>query len=314
MNIVRSNKLFFILCIVSLFISCNTNPNAPYNDTPTSGKVNIAADETLRPLVGAELDTFHGLYRYASISMRYEHETELFRDLLNDSVKVIVASRKLRANEEAVFKARHLIPVTTKVAVDAIALIINKENYDSLLKISTLKEILSGKINSWKQLNAKTSLGDITFVFDNKGSSTVRYLSDSLIHSKTFASNCFAVNTNKEVMAYVEKNKNAIGVIGVSWISDQDDSNAQDFLSRVRVMALTDNENPTMDDYVQPYQAYIALKKYPLTREVYMISREGRAGLGTGFVSFTAGDAGQRIIRLAGLLPATMPVRIINTN
>ena len=303
-----------LLAFTILFSGCNNNPNAPYNDTPTSGKVNIAADETLRPLVGAELDTFHGLYRYAFINMNYKHETALFNDLLNDSVKVIVASRKLRKEEEAVFKQHQLIPVTTKVAVDAVALIINKENNDSLLMISQLKEILSGKTKSWKQLNAKTQLGDITFVFDNKGSSTVRYLSDSIIHSTHLPTYCFAVNTNKEVLDYVEKNKNAIGVIGVSWISDQDDGSVKDFLSRVRVMALTDKENPVADDYVQPYQAYIALKQYPLTREVYMISREGRAGLGTGFVSFVAGDAGQRIVRLAGLLPATMPVRIVNTN
>ena len=134
------------------------------------------------------------------------------------------------------------------------------------------------------------------------------------MQSKIFPSYCFAVNTNKEVLDYVEQHKNAIGVIGVSWISDQDDASVKNFLSRVRVMALSDKENPTADEYVQPYQAYIALKQYPLTREVYMISREGRAGLGTGFVSFVAGDAGQRIIRLAGLLPATMPVRIINNN
>ena len=60
--------------------------------------------------------------------------------------------------------------------------------------------------------------------------------------------------------------------------------------------------------------AYIALKQYPLIREVYMINREGRAGLGTGFVSFVAGDQGQRIIRLMGMLPATMPVRIVKSN
>ena len=94
----------------------------------------------MRPLVGAELDTFHGLYRYAFINMRYDHETRLFKDLLNDSVKVIVASRRLHADEENVFKARNLIPVTTKVAVDALALIINNNNNDSLLKISALKE------------------------------------------------------------------------------------------------------------------------------------------------------------------------------
>ena len=307
-------NICILFIAVLLFLSCNTNPNAAYNDTPTSGKVNCASDETLRPLADAELDTFHGLYKYAFISMKYHHETELFKALLNDSVKVIMASRKLRIDEENVFKNRNLIPVTTKVAVDALALIINKENKDSLLTISELKDILRGKIDSWKQLNPSTALTDIAFVFDHKGSSTVRYLSDSLMDNKAFPSYCFAVNTNKEVMEYVEQNKNAIGVIGVSWISDQDDANAVDFLSRVRVVALTDKEDPTTMDYVQPYQAYIALKTYPLTREVYMISREGRTGLGTGFVSFVAADAGQRIVRLAGLLPATMPVRIINTN
>jgi len=309
-NIVK-NVLFIG---TTLLLSCNNNPNAPYNDTPTSGTVNIAADETLRPLVDAELDTFHGLYRYATIKFNYAHETALFKALLNDSVKVIVASRKLHPDEEKVFKARHLIPITTKVAVDALALIVHKENNDTLLQITQLKQLLAGKIHSWKQLHSTSVLSDLTFVFDNKGSSTVRYLRDSLMTSTTFPAYCFAVNNNKEVLDYVEKNKNAIGVIGVSWISDQDDASVKDFFSRVRVMALTDKENPVLEDYVQPYQAYIALKQYPLTREVYMINREGRTGLGTGFVSFVAGDAGQRIVRLSGLLPATMPVRIIKTN
>jgi phosphate transport system substrate-binding protein len=67
-------------------------------------------------------------------------------------------------------------------------------------------------------------------------------------------------------------------------------------------------------DYYKPYQAYIALKNYPLTRDVMIINREGRNGLGTGFASFVAGDKGQRMIRLMGLLPATMPVRIIQVN
>lgn len=314
MKTVHQKVQYFLFAFAVLFFSCNTNPNAPYNDTPTSGKVKIAADETLSLLVQSELDTFHGLYRYATINTHYANETELFRDFVNDSVKVIVASRRLSADEEAVFKSRHLIPVTTKVAIDALALIINKENKDSLMKISQLKDLLSGKINSWKQINSSSTLTDITFVFDNKGSSTVRFLHDSLMNGNAFPSNCFAMNTNKEVLEYVEKNKNAIGVIGVSWIGDHDDKQVIDFLSRIRVMALTNKENAAPGDYVQPYQAYISTKQYPLTREVYMINREGRAGLGTGFVSFVAGDAGQRIIRLAGLIPATMPVRIINTN
>ena len=124
---------------------------------------------------------------------------------------------------------------------------------------------------------------------------------------------CFAVRSNEEVIKYVESNPSAMGIIGVSWISDEDDSSVKEFLTRIKVMALARHESDNPDNFYKPYQAYISLKDYPLTRDIYMISREGRAGLGTGFVSFVAGDQGQRIIRLMGLLPATMPVRIIKT-
>jgi phosphate transport system substrate-binding protein len=87
------------------------------------------------------------------------------------------------------------------------------------------------------------------------------------------------------------------------------------FLSKIRVVELSPPDTSQFsNEFFKPYQAYIALKQYPLTRDVYMISREGRNGLGTGFASFVAGDQGQRIIRLMGMLPATMPVRLIQVN
>ncbi len=299
------------LSFLLIITSCGYNADKPYSDTPTSGKVNIVADETLMPLARAQLDTFHGLYKYASINMRYKSETDAFRDFVNDSVKVIIATRKMNKSEEDYFKSRHLVPVVTKIAIDAIALIINNDNKDSLLKVSDLEKILDGKITTWKQLNNNSDKGDIAFVFDNNGSSTYSYLRDSLLKGKQFSSNCFAVNSGKEVIEYVEKNKNSIGVIGVSWISDGDDAVSRDFLSKVKIVAMGEDSATGADDYFKPYQAYIALGQYPLIREVYMINREGRAGLGTGFVSFVAGDQGQRIVRLMGMLPATMPVRII---
>ena len=45
-----------------------------------------------------------------------------------------------------------------------------------------------------------------------------------------------------------------------------------------------------------------------------MHSRESFTGLGSGFVSFVAGEKGQRIILKSGLIPATMPIRIIQVN
>ncbi len=305
----------YIILFLFLFASCTTDYNKPYSDTTTSGKVNIYADETLKPIADAEKDTFMGLYRYSTLNVKYSSENDCFNALLQDSAKVIFTSRKLNDREESYFKAKKLIPITTKVAYDAIALIINNENPDSLIKVSQLKSILSGELTNWKALNIESNLGDISLVFDKNGSSTVRFLKDSILNGKEFSSNCFAAKSNSEVIDYVEHHKNAIGVIGVSWLSDGDDPAVKQFLARIKVMEVASKDNAVFpDDYYKPFQAYISLKQYPLIREVYMINREGRTGLGTGFVSFVAGDQGQRIVRLSGLLPATMPIRIIKLN
>ncbi|MFM7015625.1 MAG: PstS family phosphate ABC transporter substrate-binding protein [Bacteroidota bacterium] len=307
------NKSFFYLALL-LATSCGTDFKKPYSDTPTSGIVKITSDETFQPLIDSEKDTFMGLYKYAQVNISHKSEADCFKDLINDSAKTIVVSRQLNEKEKFYFHSRNLIPITTKIALDAIAIVVNKDNPDSLLNTKQLTSILSGEYSNWNQVYSNSKLGKISVVFDNNGSSNVRYLKDNLLKGSALSSNCFASQSNPGVIKFVEENKNAIGIIGVSWISDFDDKTTQGFLSRVKVLDLTTSDHPVYpDDYYKPYQAYIALSQYPLIREVYMINREGRAGLGTGFVSFVAGDAGQRIIRMAGLLPATMPVRLIKT-
>lgn len=309
-------KIIISLLLVTSIFSCGTDVNKPYNDTPTSGKVNIAGDETLEPLLDAASDTFMGLYKYATLKISYKSESACFNDLLNDSVKVILSTRKLKPAEEAVFKSKKLIPVTTRVAIDAIALIVNKENSDTLLQIDQLKAILSGKINDWHAINPKTKLGPISFVFDNNGSSTVRFLSDSLMNGNPkFPDYCFSAKSNAEVIDYVEKNTNAIGVIGVNWISDKDDPKMLSFSKRIKVVWISTVKNPIYpDNFFGPFQAYLFTGEYTLRREVYMINREGRNGLGTGFASFVAGEQGQRIVRLSGLLPSSPYTRDIRLN
>ena len=114
---------------------------------------------------------------------------------------------------------------------------------------------------------------------------------------------------------YVEKNPSALGIIGVNWISDGDDPSAKYFLKQVRTLAIKapDTAKYGYNDFYRPYQAYIATHEYYFWRRLYIIMRESRAGLGTGFASFVAGDKGQRIILKSGLVPATAPVRLVQT-
>ena len=157
------------------------------------------------------------------------------------------------------------------------------------------------------------SLEKLHVVFDNKGSSTSSYLSERFNNAKLdFAFNAYAAKGNEDLINYIAKNKSAIGVLGVSWISDKDELNVQDFLKKIKVVALAPPDSAKgAGDFYKPYQAYIALKYYPLHREIYMLNVEGKSGLGTGFGSFLAGDKGQRIILKSALVPATAPLRIM---
>jgi phosphate transport system substrate-binding protein len=232
---------------------------------------------------------------------------EVLADFMNDSVRNIVLTRDLTKDEKDYLLAKKFIVRTTKVAHDALALIVNKGNPDSLIMDSQFADIFRGKISTWKQINAGAPDKTINIVFDNNKSGNVRYFREKFNITGNFPSNCFAVNSNKEVINYVKNNPSALGIISVNWISDTQDSISEKFLESVRVVEV----GTTGSNYSKPYQGYIAEESYPFCRSIYMISRETFSGLGTGFASFVAGDQGQRIILKSGLVPATMPIRLI---
>jgi len=175
-----------------------------------------------------------------------------------------------------------------------------------------LKDIMGGNTSSWKQINAKSNLDKITVVFDNQYSSNVRYMVDSINGGKTLSTDLKALKSNLEVIEYVSKTSNAMGIIGVNWISSPTDTTNLTFIDGIRVMSVSKNNIPTVNNSYKPFPAYIALGNYPLVRDVYVILSDLRDTLPTGFVKFVTGDTGQRIITKAGLLPATRPMRVLS--
>ncbi len=301
------NKYFFILILSVLIYACTGTSNEP-TDTATSGDVSVIVDESFQQLFDTQIYTFQSLYPNAHVKAKYMSETNALQQMINDSCKVVVMCRDLTKDERKSFEQKNIYPISTKIAEDAIALIVNPENTDSSLTIEKVKSILSGNDSLWSQLNSKSKLGKIKVVFDNAGSANERYMKDTVLKGKEFGKNVFAVKSNPEVIEYVSKNKNAIGFLSVNWISDRDDTVALNFLKKVNVLAI--KKNDTLEGY-QPFQAYIKTKDYPFCRDVYTINRQTRSGLGMGFVSFVAGEKGQLMILKAGLVPAIAPTRLV---
>ncbi len=303
-----------LILIAAILTSCGKKGSSPTDD-PTSGKIHITVDESYMPMMEAEVEVFESLYPRADIVITYADEAKAFEDLLADSSRFIVVNRELNASEQSYFVQEKITPKVVKIAFDGLAFIVNNENKLNKLLYSQVGDLFSGKISTWNQINSSFTKDSIKIIFDSPRSGNVRMVNERFKLQNKLPSNCFAVNSNPEVINYIETHKNAIGIISVNWISDDADTNAIAFLKKIKVLDIgKEDVTDTTGEFYGPYQGYIAADMYPFKRTAVIISREARAGLGTGFASFIAGDKGQRIVLRSGMVPASAPVRIIEFN
>ena len=303
-------KLLSLGLLLTLISAGCKSGQKPLDETPTRGNIKIAVDESFQPLVDTEVYTFTSLYQNATIRPEYKPEVDVVNDFMLDSVKVIVTSRTLTEDQIAYLKEQLIIVRSVKFAYDALALITNKDNPDTLLTYNNVRDIIQGKVREWKELDPSSKLGNINVIFDNTKSGNIRYFKERFEIADTLGVNFFAVNSNAEVIEFVSRNPDALGIISVNWISDKDDPQSNQFLSRVNVLAIS-QEFASDGYYYRPHQGFIADKSYPFVREVYMTSRETFAGLGSGFIQWATGEQGQRIVMKSGLVAATMPIRLV---
>ena len=284
----------------------STSPKASEN--ATSGEIYISVDEALKPIIQAEIDNFEALYQNATVHPIYLPGEEAIQAMLiSDSIRITVATRKLNEKEEQLLKVKTIPPDYSEVAKEGVSLLVHPSNQTRTLTNQQLKDILTGKIASWKQLNSNFDQknDDIVLVFDNAKSGIIAFFRDSILVGESFSKNLYALNKSEEVLDYVQKTPNAIGFIGISWISDMDDRDVKAWREKIKLVYLEKSEKSTKCAYEQqffgPFQSFLSQNCYPLTRTIYTIGRESGIGLGTGFVAYMDGPSGQRIFHKSGL-------------
>lgn len=299
----------FVVVAMLVTVRC-TNRGAVNEETPTSGNIRIIADESFEPIVNSEIATFTGLYKRAHITPAFVPETDLITAFLKDSVQLVVSAWEPTEEQKKLLFETQIVVRTTTVAYDAIALVLNKENKDSLFTYQNVNDLFTGKISDWKDINPNSKLGPINTVFDNDKSANIRYFKELFKLADQLPSNFYALKSNAEVIDYVSKNKGALGLVSVNWICDHRDSTSRAFSGKVKTVAVS---HPYLSPgiYSMPDQGSIYDKSYPFTRKINLVSRETFRGLGSGFTTWFAAEQGQRIVLKSGLVPATMPIRLI---
>jgi phosphate transport system substrate-binding protein len=118
-------------------------------------------------------------------------ENEAVNLLLRDSVRLAILARDLTEQEKQSITQRnaHLVPRVQKLAIDGIAIIVHKNNPDTLISVETLQKIMTGGITSWRALNPAAKQDKMVVVFDHPASSTVRFIKDSICKGEPLSEN-----------------------------------------------------------------------------------------------------------------------------
>ncbi len=317
---------FFLMGMLMLMLMVSCGDHRP-KSTSTRGIAKIMCDESFQNVLEQEISVFEYQYPEASIMPEYVNEHDALDSLMHNKVDLIITASDLTPEQKKSLKKLGRGYRSKMIAVDAIAVIVNKQNDIDELSMDDLRDIFTGKVKRWGEVfPTKLKNDTIKVMFDGSGTGVVHYMKEKFLGGANFGPNVYARGSSAEVFDAVETYKNVIGFIGVSWITSdlksaeipieqkvedlktKNEVSVIDFTDRIKVMPVRGDDKI---QGVKPYQAHINSGEYPLVRTIWAIDASYNGMLDHGFFTFLTGVIGQKIILQTGILPAAEPVRYV---
>ena len=123
------------------YISAAQNP--AYIATGKKGKITVAGSSSVTPVMEKLAEAYEKLNPEIKIEVQMSDSTTGVNSALNGVCEIGMASRELKDSE----KAKGALQ--TKIAIDGIAVIINKENQTESSSIQSVKDLYIGTISKW---------------------------------------------------------------------------------------------------------------------------------------------------------------------
>ncbi len=279
----QRSVLFLLLALIGVTGCGDDDSNVPAS-LPTRGELTIGIDESLRPFADAEIATFSAYYPDARVTPLYLPEKQVVEKLLANEIQTAIICRDLYPDESAhIAGSCGHSTRAFKLGDDDIIVVANQANPVSELSFETIRGILSGTITGQERLPVAINDKSPTLVILTRSSSIDRYFSSSVPLSPD---STYALETTADVIEYVQKNARAIGIVGGSWFYQKGST-----LNGIKILTGSTSTSENRKGSKR------------LSREVYAVTHEPNTGLGSGFISFMAGQKGQLILSKAGMTP-----------
>ncbi len=213
--------------------------------------------------------------------------------LINGTVDMANASRRIKDEERAGAEANGIEPVEHVVAGDAIAIVVHPSNPVEGLTIPQLSAIFSGQIRNWRELGGEDR--PVVLLSRESNSGTHVYFLEKVVRqgdstdTTLFSPDTLLMPSSEGISAEVRQNPNAIGYDGLGYVTDDQ-----------KVVAVAVAEG---DPYVMPTVETVKDGSYPIARGLYIYTVGEPEGAIREYLDWILGTEGQTIVQDLGFVP-----------
>lgn len=261
----------------------------------------ILADQSLQPVVEAELQVFSARYPDTRIGVRYGSPAQMAKLWLAGKGAVLWLGRRLKREEQVLMKPSGTAYETYTFGFEGIAVVSGPAFPDTVIPFTDLR--------NWFQGRSRTLPPPVWAVWEpfSEGALLEAVL-DSLRFNGTLAVKQRVAPEVEALADSLREDTRAIGLLNTAWVGDGDHPASQALRASLRLLRI---QQPGDSVAWLPAPAPVAEGRYPFVRCLYLYKRENGPGPGARFIAFCLDQDGQRIALKAGVVPARIPGREI---
>lgn len=281
-----------IFIIAFSLVSCSFQSSNTSTDSQATYIENKGSD-TIVNLALAWAEKYQGQNPSVRISVTCGGSGTGLASLINKTVDIANASRKIKDEELAQAQANGVDPVEHIIALDAIAVIVNPENPVNELTLQQISDIYSGKVVNWSEIGGEDR--PIVRLSRETNSGTHVYFLEKVLRlgskeDKTlFSMDTLLLPSSEGIIAEVRQNPNAIGYDGLGYVPKD-----------LKMIAIAKEAGGA---HVIPSIASVKDKSYPIARDLYMYTNGEPTGVIKEYLDWILSDEAQAIVAQLGFVP-----------
>jgi phosphate transport system substrate-binding protein len=294
-----------LLVSLLLFWSCGKERK----DTYSSGETTVYVSESIQPMIEQQVRDFQKMYPNAIIHLKTTTDRDAIVRLINGETKLAIVARDLNPEEQLVIRQNKLSVNQIRFGIDAIAVIVNEKNLIDSLTTQQITAMFRGKTSDWRQIQKNLS-GHIVHAITGANTATYEFLNRTLLNGQSPNCTIFPCTTSTQVIRYIEENQDAIGYVGLNWLTGTTRQNEKILKIGDATISYDSVSNSRT---LLPHQFYIWKRVYPFTRDLWALSTDKDAGLPAGFTVYLMSVPGQKTVLNAGMVPGNtrMPITLV---